>query len=481
MGSEGMAVNPQPDYFFTPLPSQLKMFHVPWPDDVRLDICVYQGGYGSGKTQSGMVLGNLLAQKYPKTNGLVVAKTYPLLRDTTVETYFETFDSWDMEQGKDFEWNENRKRLTFPNGSKIFFRSIDKPWKLKSLNVAWAHIEEAAELTEADFRMVLSRVRQKGVRVLRIFGTTNPQATKSWIYKETDENGGIREIEVNGDIVKVGYRRIIAPTTENPHIPPEQIAAMKSSYDPEYYRIYVLGEDGNYTAGLVVHNWDETVNVSAAAEYDAKRKIYLTCDFNVDPMCWALTHIGLKDGLRYYDIFDEVARENTNIPATAEKFAQKYRKHKQGIILTGDASGRQRSDMADKENMTRYQLLYQTLSDLGCQNISIDVPNKNPSIASRIARFNGVVCSVDDVRRVRVHPRCKKVKHILSNLKYVPGTDQVYQPTPTMIKEDSSLKWLRQDMYDAVSYMVSHYEPTVAELMPKRSGGPRTHVYKPSR
>ena len=53
------------------------------PHDYSLDVAVYQGGYGSGKTFSGSLLGILLALKFPGVRGLVGAQTYTLVRDTT--------------------------------------------------------------------------------------------------------------------------------------------------------------------------------------------------------------------------------------------------------------------------------------------------------------------------------------------------------------------------------------------------------------
>ena len=52
------------------------------PHKYNLDVAVYQGGYGSGKTWAGSLLGILLATKYPCSIGLVGAKEYELLKNT---------------------------------------------------------------------------------------------------------------------------------------------------------------------------------------------------------------------------------------------------------------------------------------------------------------------------------------------------------------------------------------------------------------
>ena len=49
---------------YTLLKSQKKFLEI--PHDNMLDVCVYQGGFGSGKTFVGSLLGVLLAIKYPR-------------------------------------------------------------------------------------------------------------------------------------------------------------------------------------------------------------------------------------------------------------------------------------------------------------------------------------------------------------------------------------------------------------------------------
>ena len=68
------------------LDAQRKFLEI--PHDYTLDVAVYQGGYGSGKTFAGALLGILLALKYPKIKGLVGAQTYTLVRDTTASNVF---------------------------------------------------------------------------------------------------------------------------------------------------------------------------------------------------------------------------------------------------------------------------------------------------------------------------------------------------------------------------------------------------------
>ena len=89
------------------------------PHNYSLDVAVYQGGYGSGKTFSGSLLGILLAIKYPGIRGLVGAQTYTLVRDTTLQTYFEHLENFGFVEGEDYDWSASLQKLTFKNGSEI--------------------------------------------------------------------------------------------------------------------------------------------------------------------------------------------------------------------------------------------------------------------------------------------------------------------------------------------------------------------------
>src|SRR5574344_1606575 len=218
------------------------------PHDYSLDVCVYQGGFGSGKTFSGSLLGILLALKFAGIRGLVGAQTYTLVRDTTLQSYFEHLENMNFKEGKDYDWSASYQKLTFKNGSEILFRHFEEPNKLKSLNLGFVEIEEMSDIPYSTFQMLLGRMRQKVKPSwknfkYRIFGHTNPEYHRGWIYKTFVEN------------YKPNYRLISAPTTENKFLPKGFCEELKKLYDEDYYRIFVLAQNGIYDSGQVVKNF----------------------------------------------------------------------------------------------------------------------------------------------------------------------------------------------------------------------------------
>ena len=105
------------------LKSQKKFLEV--PHGLDMDVCVYQGGFGSGKTWAGSLLGVLLALKFPGITGLVGAQTYSLVRDTTLSTYFEHLENFGMQEGRDYFFNKSAQKLEFKNGSVVLFRHFE--------------------------------------------------------------------------------------------------------------------------------------------------------------------------------------------------------------------------------------------------------------------------------------------------------------------------------------------------------------------
>jgi len=421
---------------------------------IEVDIALYQGGFGSGKTWIGSLIGIMLAQEYPGKLGLVVSKTFPLLRDTTLRTYLEHLEAIGFREGKHYTYVRADAKLIFSvyGGSEILFRSLQTPEKLKSINASWIHIEEASQLTESDFLMLLSRLRGNVPR-LRLFAHTNPQANKDWIWQYF--------VARKTQTPRIQYRRIIAPSTENTHLPPGYLENMATQYGAAYYKMNVLGQDGEATEGLVCKGWSEA-NADRSLAYDPEQVLYLSCDFNVDPMCWVVAHRVLLPGnMSQYEFIDELCVENTNIIEVAIEFARRYGHHQAGVMITGDATGRNRSDSSSNPNFSKYRILMNTLSECGMHKVHLDVLSSNPHQDLRVETWNGMLCNQDSLRRIKINPeRCPWLVWNMENLKYVTGTQIIEEPSYSKIQADVSktLKFTKHP-FDAASYLVYRYDP----------------------
>ena len=414
------------------------------PHDNMLDVAMYQGGFGSGKTWCGSLLGIMLSRKFPGSVGLVGAKEYELVRKTTLVSYIEHLDLMGYKDKVDYNYNKQEKVLKFKNGSKIFFMGLEDPEKFKSLNLHWAEIEEASQVPDTAFKQLIGRLRNTNIKPewqnfrYRLFGHTNPQPNKGWIYKRFVENP------------KENYRLIIAPTSNNTYLPKHYIESMKEEYDPEYYRINVLGEFGDYASGLVVKGFTDA-NICDDYEYDPTLPLHLTCDFNVDPMCWGIAQRDDEDRIYF---FDELVMENTDTQRCIDEFIRRYKDHKGGFIINGDAAGDWRSTQSE---FTNYMIIKRTLEGQGYE-VTVKIRDANPPILRRIQSFNARVVNTNGERFLFVARKCKWILHNIYNLSFKEGTSVVNVPTAKQIEKDRDLKFLEHP-FDAISYLVEFYHP----------------------
>ena len=340
----------------------------------------------------------------------------------------------------------NFKIIKFSNGSEILFSALEDPEKFKSLNLHWAEIEEASQITDSSFKQLIGRLRNtyRGKNWVdfryRLFGHTNPQADKGWIWQRFVEGVNKKKQE--------NYRLIIAPTTNNIYLPQHFIQSMKDSFDEEYYRINVLGEFGDYSSGLVVKGFSEKNKLNL--KYNPNLPLHLTCDFNVDPMCWALAH---KDEENVY-FFDEIVLENTSTQQCIEEFIRRFPKHKSEIIINGDASGDNRSTQSE---YTNYVIIKNALKKHGYENVKFKLRDYNPPILNRISAFNARVKNSNGECHLFIDPRkCKWILYNIYNLSFKEGTSIVDVPTHTQIKSNRDFKFLEHP-FDAISYLVEYY------------------------
>lgn len=421
------------------LEAQRKFLEI--PHNHKLDVAVYQGGFGSGKTFAGSLLGILLSLKFPGIRGLVGAQTYTLVRDTTLQSYFEHFENMGFIDGKDYVWSSSLQKITFKNKSEILFRHFDEPNKLKSLNLGFVEIEEMSDIPYDTFKMLVSRMRQTPSKqwknfTYRIFAHTNPETQRGWVYKTFVESK------------KENYRLISAPTTQNIYLPEGFCEELKKLYDEEYYNVYVLAQNGNFNTGLIIKDFSQE-NIRQI-KYCPDLDLHITCDFNVDPMAWILAH--KTDNKVFY--FDELVLENTTTAKTCEEFLSRYPNHKGKIIINGDASGDNRSCTSE---YTNYVIIKKSLLKYG-YDVDIKIKPYNPPIKNRIAAFNAKIRSANGNICLFIDPKCEKLLYNIYNLRYREGSSRIDIPTYQQIKQNKELKFLSHPI-DAASYLVDYYWP----------------------
>ncbi len=138
------------------------------------------GGYGSSKSCH-VVLKIILKLLEEKRTALVVREVYDIHRNSTYSLLEELVNDLDLE-GR-IKCMTSPMQIRFPNGSKISFKGMDKPQKLKSINnisIVW--IEECSEVKYAGFKELLGRLRHSTLKLHMIL-STNPVGEDNWSFK----------------------------------------------------------------------------------------------------------------------------------------------------------------------------------------------------------------------------------------------------------------------------------------------------------
>jgi len=208
------------------------------------------GGYGSSKSYH-VALKLILKLLEEKRTALVVREVYDTMRDSCFTLFEEIII--DLELDNKIKLKTSPMQIKFPNGSKIIFKGMDKPAKLKSIhNVSIIWLEECSEVKYEGFKELLGRLRHPTLKLHMIL-STNPVGEDNWTYKhffKDEEN----EIDILDDQDLYKKRTVIIGNTyyhhsvadDNLFLPGsyiEQLEELKT-YDPDLYRVARKGQFG---------------------------------------------------------------------------------------------------------------------------------------------------------------------------------------------------------------------------------------------
>ena len=134
--------------------------YLPYLTDYSKRDEIYYGGAGSGK--SVFIAQKLVIKLLNDDNRLllVVRKTQATLRDSCFSLFKSILYDWHI--AEECNINKTNLEITLPNGSRIIFKGIDDPEKIKSINgITDIFCEEVTELEEEDFDQLHLRLRNK--------------------------------------------------------------------------------------------------------------------------------------------------------------------------------------------------------------------------------------------------------------------------------------------------------------------------------
>ena len=182
---------------------------------------LYSGAMGAGKSRILCEKGYGIALRYPGCTVGIFRKVKASMAATTVRTFTQ-----DVMRLRDVaSRNQTESWYQLKNGSRIYFLGLDPdpitgvPSKIGSLELAWAGVDEAIELTESDWTMLLGRLRDPRVPYHQLAAATNPGAPTHWLKLRftppTAEREYLHATALDNRFLPDDYRLIIEALPDN--------------------------------------------------------------------------------------------------------------------------------------------------------------------------------------------------------------------------------------------------------------------------
>ena len=152
---------------------------------------LYGGAAGGGKSYLGCAWIIWLCTQHDGIRCLIGRSKLDTLKKTTLNTFFEVCQQWELEAGKHYKFNGGSNIITFYNGSEVLLKDLfaypsDRNFdSLGSLEITAAFVDECSQITEKAKQILGSRIRYKLDEFdlkPKILLTCNP--SKEWVYSK---------------------------------------------------------------------------------------------------------------------------------------------------------------------------------------------------------------------------------------------------------------------------------------------------------
>jgi len=383
---------------YNALPSQKKFL------ELRTRFKGFSGPVGSGKSSALCFEAIRLAYQNPGRTGLIGAPTYNMLGDVTIRAFLEHCSSL----GVSFSISRSRRTITLAESrATILFRSVDSPERLRGTNLAWFGLDELTYCSEEAWLRLEARLRDPRAIRLTGFGVWTPKGF-DWVHSKFVAERA------------ESYGLIRAAPYENRHLletTPDYYENLEASYDKHFFEQEALGLYIHLGAGRVYGGFSREANLGAT-RLDPDLPILASWDFNVNPMTVLIAQ-SAGDSIH---VLDEIILPSSSTEESLREFTERYGRHKAGMRIYGDASGRQRrtsSQFSDLELIRRHAA--------ACPSWRAEVlfGTKNPPVRDRINLVNGCIRDAAGKVRLVIDERCSALVDDLEQTVYKAGSSVV--------------------------------------------------------
>lgn len=401
------------------------------------------GGYGSSKSYH-IALKLILKLIDEKRTALVIREVYDTHRDSTFSLFEEIVNDLGLDHV--IQCRTSPLMLKFHNGSRIIFKGLDKPTKLKSINnisIIW--IEECSEVKYEGFKELLGRLRHPTLQLHMIL-STNPVGQDNWTYRhffKDDQNNRFildderlykeRTIAINDTY----YHHSTAE--DNLFLPVSYIKQLDElkEYDPDLYRIARKGHFGiNGIRVLPQFEVQPHEDVMLAISNINRPLLRAGMDFGFVESYNALIRLAVDHEKKYLYIYWEYYQKGTTDDETVQELIE-FTKTKELI----------KADAAEPKTIAYFRKMgYNMVAAHKFQGSRLQYTKK-------IKRFKKIICS----------DSCKNTIYELQPLTY--KTDK----RGNIIEDEFQID---PHTFSAIWYALDDYEVTDLKEKPKERTRP---------
>lgn len=397
------------------------------------------GGAGGGKSWLGCVWQIYRRTTYAGTRGFIGRENFTALRDSTMNTYFAVLQDMGLPSGEAWTYNAQEHTLTFANGSEQHFRHMsympsDPNYnRFGSTEYTDGFVDEAPEVDARASQVLLSRMRYRHTG----------RCTPALLYTGNPGEGWVKSSFVmDGDGNFIGLpahrRRVLFTVADNPDSAIREGYARTLAHLDPYDRARLLY--GDWTAKPNVERpfafaFDEARHVKACA-FRPGEPVRIVMDFNVEPLCASLWHVGQN----YAHCFAEIAIKTGTLEAMQRRIREIIG-NTALIELTGDHNGNNRGVGVNSTTS-----LFDGMRSLLRLSPRQLILKPNPSHLKSREDYNFILANFPDFR---IDPSCTRM---IADHRSVEVDD-----TGKIIKSDRSQAAQQADMLDTARYLVNTY------------------------
>lgn len=374
------------------------------------------GGYGSGKSYS-IAFKIILKLLQEKRKALVIREVYDTIHDSTFDLIKEILEDMNLlsenqkrkDQRSKVEIVSSPMQFRFPNGSKIIFKGMDKPEKVKSINgVSIVWIEEAPEVKYDGYKELLGRIRTPRDSMHFIL-SFNPVSKESWVYRHFFarlDSKGQEKVIVDAEklyekkcIVNNGIYYHHSTPDDNPWLPIEYIKRLDQirNYD---YPLYLVSRWGRFgpSGTRVLPQFSIAGSMNSFNENVKKLGIenqYFGFDFGFETSFNAVVSCSVDSERSILYIWDEIYMNHINDAEFANQPEMDYLRRRLNDYNNAGLSKMLIADSEDPKAISYYRQCGFRIR--GCKKF----PGSRLSNTRKIKRFKKIIVSQKCVNTIR--------------------------------------------------------------------------------